>query len=163
MYCQACGAEIQAGLNYCSRCGASVTSPATKEVMVPVDLSSPVRWVSATVGLTFLVGLIIIFTAIGSIAMRGFNNDSVMAIAFFGLMTLGCIELSLIRLLSRLLGVSKERGTLANLVRRSKELKTPQPVQYIQPAPAYTDPLPSVTEHTTRTFSDAYREPRAKG
>jgi hypothetical protein len=163
MYCQTCGTEIQAGLNYCSRCGASVTSPASREVLVPADVASPVRWVSVTVGLTFLIGLTIIFTAISNLAMRGFNNDSVMAIAFVGMATLGCIELSLIRLLSRLLGVAKERGTFAHMFHKSKELKTPQPVQYIQPAPSYTDPLPSVTEHTTRTFSAAYREPRANG
>ena len=162
MYCQACGTEIQTGLNYCSRCGASVNTPAAQEVLVPVDLTSPVRWISATVGLTFIIGLTIIFTAISSLAMRGFNNDAVMAIAIVGMVTLGCIELSLIRLLSRLLGVSKERGTLANVFQRSKQLKTPQPQQYIHPAPSYTDPLPSVTEHTTRTFSAAYREPRVK-
>ncbi|MFL6230596.1 MAG: hypothetical protein ACJ741_17635 [Pyrinomonadaceae bacterium] len=162
MYCQACGTEIQPGLNYCSRCGSSASVPATKEVLVPVDLTSPVRWVSVTVGLTFLAGLVIIFTAIAGLSMRGLNSDNVMAIAFAGMVTLGCIELSLIRLLSRLLGVSKERGTLANVFHRSKQLKTPQPQQYIQPAPTYTDPLPSVTEHTTRTFAAAYREPRAK-
>jgi Na+/pantothenate symporter len=162
MYCQACAAEIQPGISYCSRCGASVSVPTTREVLVPVDLTSPVRWISVTVGLTFLVGLAIIFIALASLASWGFNRDGVMTIAIFGLMTLLGIELSLIRLLSRLLGVSKERGTLGNMFHRSKELKTPQPQHYIQPAPSYTDPLPSVTEHTTRTFSAAYREPRAK-
>jgi hypothetical protein len=163
MYCQACAAEIQPGISYCSRCGASVSVPADREVLVPVDLTSPVRWVSATVGLTFLIGLITIFMALSDFASRGFNKDAVMAIAFIGLMTLFGVELSLIRLLSRLLGVAKERGTLANVLHRQKELRTPQPQQYIQPASPYTDPLPSVTEHTTRTFSAAYREPRAKG
>ncbi|MEA2325631.1 MAG: hypothetical protein QOE68_590 [Thermoanaerobaculia bacterium] len=164
MYCQACGAEIQPGLNYCSRCGASVNSPLTKEVLVPVDLTSPVRWVSATVGLTFLIGLAIIFIALAGLASWGFNKDGVMAIAFFGLLTLFGIELSLIRMLSRMLGVGRE--SLAHtLLKRKKSDEFPasaQPPRYIQPAAAYTDPLPSVTEHTTRTFSAAYREPRAK-
>jgi hypothetical protein len=163
MYCQTCGAEIQPGLNYCNRCGAMVNSAMTKEVVVPVDLTSPVRWISATVGLTFLLGLIIIFAALSGLASWGFNRDGVMAIAFFGLATLFGIDLSLIILLSRLLGVSRERGTLRQLRKhKSKELSTPHPPHYIQPAAAYTDPLPSVTEHTTRTFSSAYREPRAK-
>jgi hypothetical protein len=163
MYCQTCGAEIQPGLNYCNRCGSLVNSSMTRETLVPVDLTSPVRWISATVGLTFLVGLATIFIAVAGLASWGFNNDAAMAIAFFGLTTLGVVEISLIRLLSRLLGVSKERGSLLQLKRhKAKEVGTPQPQQYIQPANAYTDPLASVTEHTTRTFSPAYREPRVK-
>jgi hypothetical protein len=165
MYCQTCAAEIQPGLNYCNRCGALANNSmsAPKEVLVPIDLAGPVRWVSITVGLSFLVGLAIIFIALTGLASWGFNRDGVMAIGFFGLMTLCCVELSLIRLLSRLLGVAKERGTLSSVWHKSKELKTPQAQQqYIPPAArAYTDPLPSVTEHTTRTFAAAYREPRA--
>src|ERR1043166_9460244 len=97
MYCQTCGAEIQPGLNYCNRCGAQVNATATKEVLVPVDLTSPVRWVSATVGLTFLFGLITIFIALTGLASWGFNKDGVMFIAFFSLMMLGLLELSLLR------------------------------------------------------------------
>jgi hypothetical protein len=164
MYCQTCGAEIQPGLNYCNRCGALVNSMgAPKEALVSIDLASPVRWISATVGFSFLIGLIAIFLAIGGLAGSGIKQDSVMFIASVSLVALGCIELSLIRLLSRLLGVAKERGTLASVWHKSKELKASKPQQqYIPPAAkAYTDPLPSVTEHTTRTFAAAYREPRA--
>lgn len=164
MYCQSCGGEIQPGLNYCNRCGALVNSSMSvpHERLVPADIASPVRWISATVGLSFLVGLITIFIAIGGLAGSGMSHDSVMFIAFFGLLTLFGVELSLIRLLSRLIGVSKERGTLAGRLHRAKELKQPKPQAYIPPVTtAYTDPLPSVTEHTTRTFAAAYREPRA--
>jgi hypothetical protein len=35
-----------------------------------------------------------------------------------------------------------------------------QPPRFIQPAAAYVEPPSSVTDHTTRTFSAAYREPR---
>jgi hypothetical protein len=166
MYCQTCGAEIQQGLNYCNRCGAHVNGVlgTTKEALVPIDLASPVRWISATVGFTFLIGLITIFLAIGGLAGAGIKQDSVMFIAFVSLMALGCIELSLIRLLSRLLGVAKDRGALAGVWHRPKELKAAKSQQqYIPPAAkAYTDPLPSVTEHTTRTFAASYRAPRAQ-
>lgn len=161
MYCQTCGAEIQPGLNYCNRCGSLVNSAMTHEVIVPVDLTSPVRWISATIGLSFLIGLTIIFISLAGLVSWGFQRDGVMAIAFFGLMTLGCVELSLIRLLSRLLVVPKERGGLRQLKRkRENEIAAPQS-QFIQPAGNYAAPLTSVTEHTTRTFSPAYREPRA--
>ena len=162
MYCQNCGAEIQPGLNYCNRCGSLVNSAMTHETLVPVDLTGPVRWVSVTVGVTFLVGLSIIFAAIGGIASWGFNKDAVVFIALFGMMTLFGIEISLIRLLSRLLGVTRERGVLRQLKRKhEKEIAAPQP-QYIQPAGAYVAPPTSVTDHTTRTFHPIYKEPHVK-
>jgi hypothetical protein len=161
MYCQTCGAEIQPGLNYCNRCGSLVNGAMTRETLVPVDLTSPVRWISATIGLSFLIGLAIIFIALAGLVSWGFKHDGVVAIAVFGLMTLGCVELSLIRLLSRLLGVAKEGGGLRQLKRKGgKEIAAPTP-HYIQPAANYAAPPTSVTDHTTRTFSSAYREPRA--
>jgi hypothetical protein len=161
MYCQTCGAEIQPGLNYCNRCGSLVNGTMTQETLVPVDLTSPVRWVSVTVGVTFLLGLSIIFAAVGGIASWGFNKDAVVFLALFGMMTLFGVEISLIRLLSRILGVTKERGGLRQLKRKGgKEIAAPPP-QYIQPASNYAAPPTSVTDHTTRTFSPAYREPRA--
>ena len=162
MYCQTCGAEIQPGLNYCNRCGSLVNSAMTRETPAPVDLTSPVRWISATIGLSFLIGLTIIFIALAGLVSWGFYRDGVLGIAFFSLLTLGCVELSLIRMLSRLLGVAKEGGGVRQLKRKgAKEIAAPQP-QYIQPASPYAERPPSVTEHTTRTFSAAYREPRVK-
>ena len=160
MFCQACGAEIQSGLNYCSRCGSMVSGTTAREV-VQVDLTTPVRWVSATVGLTFLVGLATILIAIAGLASWGFQRDGVMFIAFFAFVTLLGVEVSLIRLLSRMLGVQKEGNWLTRMRKPAPREVVAKPQQYIQPAAAYTDPLPSVTEHTTRTFSPAYREPRA--
>jgi hypothetical protein len=163
MYCQTCGAEIQPGLNYCNRCGASVNSPATQEVLVPVDLTSPVRWISVTVGVTFIIGFISIFFAIAGIASWGFNKDAVVFIALFGMMTLLGVELSLIRMLSRMLGVGRESRAHRMLKKRMKadELgAAAQSPRFIQPAAAYVEPPSSVTDHTTRTFSAAYREPR---
>lgn len=163
MYCQTCGAEIQPGLNYCNRCGALVNSPATKEALVPVDIASPVRWVSVTVGLSFLIGITIIFMALDDFASRGLNKDAMVFIALFGMTTLFGIEISLIRMLSRLLNVRRE-GIAHRLIKKGKanELSAPaQQPRFIQPnATAYAEPSSSVTDHTTRTFSAAYREPR---
>ncbi|HEX8160458.1 MAG TPA: zinc ribbon domain-containing protein [Pyrinomonadaceae bacterium] len=160
MYCQTCGAETQPGLNYCNRCGSPVSAATAHEVVVPVDLTSPVRWVSATIGLSFLIGLTIIFITIAQLAASGFQRDGVMAIACISLIMLGVVEISLIRLLARVLGVDREGGPPRQLKRkRGKEIAAPQP-QYIQPAANYAAPPTSVTEHTTRTFSPAFREPR---
>jgi hypothetical protein len=161
MYCQTCAAEIQPGLNYCNYCGSPVSTATAHEVVVPADLTSPVRWVSATIGLSFLIGLTIIFVSVTQLASSGFQRDGVMAIACISLVMLGVVEISLIRLLARVLGVGREGDSLRQLKRkRGKEIAAPQP-QYIQPVGNYAASPTSVTEHTTRTFSPAYREPRA--
>lgn len=164
MYCQSCGGEIQPGINYCNRCGASVSSAEVKEVPVPLDLATPVRWIASSVCLMFLAGLAIIFISLSGLLSWGLSRDAVMVIAFFSLATLLGIELSLIHLLSRLLGAAKESRPLTQL----KQAKTrgPQhqaaPPQLIPPATdLYAGFAPSVTEHTTRAFDPAYRAPRA--
>lgn len=158
MFCQACGAEIQPGLNYCSRCGSMAGGSLTKEVVMPVDLATPVRWVSATVGLTFLFGLATILIAVTGLASWGFQRDGVMAIAFFAFVTLLGVEVSLIRLLSRMLGVQGQGHWLHRPKKTEAKETGIKPQHFIQPATAYTDPLPSVTEHTTRTLGATHRE-----
>ena len=67
MYCQSCGTEIQHGLNYCNRCGAQVVSLAAAQdervVYAPADVSGPLRWLAATICLTMILGLVVLFTA----------------------------------------------------------------------------------------------------
>ena len=162
MYCQSCGAEIQPGLNYCSRCGAAVSAPpAPREAPASIDLGSPTRWLAATICLTMLIGFGMLILTLVALADLGIRGEPLVAITFFGLLAIFCTEFMLIRMMSRLLLSAKEEGRFFGSKRAGKkELKPPAPQGFIQP-PAYADPLGSVTEHTTRTFSPTYKEPRA--
>ena len=160
MYCQTCGAECQPGLNYCNRCGTAVSAPVVKQELVPVDIRSPVRVLGVTVTLTTLIGLTILFIGLAGLASWGVHPDNITALGITGLFVLLGIDFSLIRLLSRVLGVAPQRRQLSLPFTRNsatKELYAPPQ----QRMPTLAEGVPSVTEHTTRTFTPAYREPRS--
>ena len=165
MYCQSCGTEVQPGLNYCNRCGAQVVSlaasPAERVLFVPGDVTGPVRWLAATICATLILGFIVLFTAIAHLAGRGVHADPLVVIAGLGLIGIFVTELSLIRLMSRLIFEGRAQAQLA--AARSAgapDLRPAAAQQLAQPA-VTTGPMHSVTDHTTRTLGHAYREPRA--
>jgi hypothetical protein len=159
MFCQTCGAECQPGLNFCNRCGTPVnTAMSVRQEFVPVDLRSPVRTLGVTICLTTIIGLMIIFIGLAGLASWNIKPDAIAAIGIISLLSLLGIEASLIRLMSRLLGATPEKRRLTLPFTKqtaTKELYAPP--QY---APTLPEGRPSVTEHTTRTFTPVYREPR---
>ena len=165
MYCQTCAAEIQPGLNYCNRCGAVVNaSLSNRQETALVDITSPVRTLGATVALTTLMGLTIIFIALDNFSSKGLPPELLGMICAAGFFLILVIDVLLIRILSRIVQLPVATPSLQTQAKHHepKELHTPQAQTYM-PASA-TDPLPaaSVTEHTTRTFHPAYKEPRVK-
>jgi hypothetical protein len=165
MYCQNCGTEIQPGLNYCNRCGAQVTSLTASEgehvVLVPADVTGPVRWVAATIFLTLISGMIVLFSTIAHLAGRGVTAAPLVVIAGLGLTGIFVIELSLIRILSRLLFEAREQGQLAAPGKSKANDLRPAAAQRLAQPSVTTGPIHSVTDHTTRALGHAYREPRA--
>lgn len=167
MYCQSCGTENQTGLNYCNRCGAQVyATPTPRDAVAavaapPVDLGGPMRWLAATTCLTLLIGFGMLLLTLIGLANMGIRGEPLVAITFFGFAAIFGTEFMLIRMMSRLLLTAKEGGRFFGPKKSGrKELPHPAPQAFIQ-SPAYTDPLGSVTEHTTRTFTPSYKEPRA--
>ncbi|HLL75003.1 MAG TPA: hypothetical protein VK421_07030 [Pyrinomonadaceae bacterium] len=165
MYCQSCGTEIQPGLNYCNRCGAQVTGLAQAEdervVFLPTDLTSPVRWIAATICLTMILGFVILFTAIGGLARSGVPTDPLVIIAGLGLTGIFVTELTLIRMMSRLLFEAREQGRLPAAKKSKAGGLRPAPARQLAEPALTTGPVHSVTDHTTRTLGRAYREPLA--
>ncbi|HLL14573.1 MAG TPA: zinc ribbon domain-containing protein [Pyrinomonadaceae bacterium] len=169
MYCQTCGTEIQTGLNYCNRCGAAVgsslSSPANRAETTVVDIKGPVRTIGATITLVTLLGLSILFFALGGLAsaVRPLPADLLGVLSVVGLLMILIIDVMLIRILSRLVQLPVAPALPTQTKRsESRELHPPAAQTYM---PASTDPLPvsSVTDHTTRTFHPSYKEPRANG
>ena len=154
MYCPTCGNEITVELKYCNRCGANLTLPATSAPMVlaPVKLTVP----TIVLGITILGGLGMIFGAATEFARRDLHPAAIVwMVLFSAAMLFGCVGL-MIRFLTKMMTLGRE---------------LPPP----QPRPAFTDrpsvphlpprmePVPSVTENTTRTFTPVYREPVDRG
>jgi hypothetical protein len=149
MYCPTCGSEITVELKYCNRCGANLSLPASNLptlVTTPVSLTAP----TIEIGLTIILGLGIIFGGVTTLARLHVHPAAITWIFLFSMATLfGCSAL-LIRFWSKMIG--------AQQVSMSRQPQVPVESRAPQQLPPRFEPVPSVTEHTTRTFSPVYRE-----
>ena len=155
MYCPTCGNEITVELKYCNRCGANLMLPAMSAptVMAPVKLGLP----SIVLGATILGGLGIIFGGATEFAKLGVHPAAIVWMVLFSAAALfGCAGL-MIRFFTRMLTLQREIPAA----------QPPRPVmndrQTMHHLPPRMEPVPSVTENTTRTFSPIYREPADRG
>jgi hypothetical protein len=152
MYCPSCGNEITVELKYCSRCGANLTliPPSYPAPMTaPVKLTVPM----VVLGLTITGGLGIIFGGVTELARLQVHPAAITWMVIFSMATLfGCTAL-ILRFWSKMLSFNREVYQPPKNVRPAVQV----PVQQ-QHLPPRFEPVPSVTEHTTRTFSRAYRE-----
>lgn len=154
MYCPSCGNEISVELKYCNRCGANLTVPtASFAPAEPVKLTVP----SIVMGLTVVIGLGIIFGGATSFANVGIHPAAIVWIVLFSSATLfGCMAL-MIRFWTKLASLQRETTSFQPM--RSAFVERP-PAQQLPPR---MEPVGSVTENTTRTFSPIYREPSDRG
>ena len=154
MYCPTCGNEITVELKYCNRCGANLTLPATSAPMVlaPPRLAVP----TIVLGITILGGLGMIFGAATEFARRDLHPAAIVWMVLFSAATLfGCVGL-LIRFLTKMMTLGRELAP-----------PPPRPAFSDRPTvphlPPRMEPVPSVTENTTRTFTPVYRESADRG
>ena len=154
MYCPSCGSEITVELKYCNRCGANlaltpVSYPVQMAVAAPVKLTLP----TLVLGLTITGGLGIIFGGVTELARLQVHPAAITWMVIFSMATLfGCTAL-ILRFWSKMFSFNREAYPHPNNVRPPVQIPVPQ-----QHLPPRFEPVPSVTEHTTRTFSRAYRE-----
>lgn len=148
MYCSACGSQITPSLSYCNRCGASLKerpdSPETKTIAA--FLTAII--IIALAGLGLMLG--------GAMALRNeanFGGEIIgpfMAMVFILVLI---VEVYLCRMLAKASG-SRQRQPQLDLPPPQNELSGAQPR-------GLPEPIPSVTENTTRTLQ--YQEsPRFK-
>jgi hypothetical protein len=155
-YCPSCGTEISVELKYCNRCGANLSGmPATYPVptVKPIKLGLP----AVVLGLTVTIGLGIIFSTAREFAEIHVHPAAITWMVIFGLATLfGCSAL-ILRFWLKVLSLNREVYHSQNQFRPPMQM----PAQLQGARQQFTprlEPVPSVTEHTTRTVSQAYRE-----
>ena len=155
MYCQSCGNEITVELKYCNRCGANLL-----QELEPMPLSyPPVKLTGPTLvlGLTVVCGLGIIFGGANLVAERGINATALTWIILFSMATLfGCTAL-MIQFWSKIISFNRDSQQVQTRKSRKALKQPPQTVSQTQ-LPPRLEPVSSVTEHTTRTFSPVYRD-----
>lgn len=155
-YCPTCGNEITVDLKYCNRCGANLTLPTynSPTMIAPVKLTLP----SIALGITIMGSLGIIFGGATEFARQGLHPAAIVWMVLFCSATLfGCVGL-MIRFWTKLLTMQREISSAAPPASIGGERPSRQHLP-----PPRVEPVPSVTEHTTRTFSPVYREPADRG
>lgn len=150
MYCPSCGTEVTKELNYCNRCGANLNPPmnVSEQPVRVVSMNGPV-WAMA---LMVVIGLGIIFGSVSGLARINVHPAALTWIALGGLgMILGVVSLFL-RHWSHLSGASQQTERPARPKRPAKSESRPA-----QLPPSRIEPVPSVTENTTRTLDPVER------
>jgi hypothetical protein len=157
MYCPSCGAESALELNYCNRCGANMASSiAPAREIVPISLTKPAVAIGLTTLLFTLGGFAVLVVGAINLALVLKNPAPIIPLVMFGMITILVSDIMLIRLLSRIIRASLDAKPIAQL---------PKPA--VKDLPRQLNPrldsIPSVTEHTTRTFTPAFKEPPDRG
>ena len=152
MYCPTCGQETPQELNYCNRCGANLNPVIAQERS---SGTAAVIILSLVIALLTLFGMVAIMEGLGELKRNGFSEGIMGMFMFFSFVITGTIDVLLVRQLSHLLNANRQPGRpLQSRQSATRELNSPRQ------AGALGEPVPSVTEHTTRTFEPSYREPR---
>ena len=155
MYCSSCGVAATPGLSYCNYCGAKLSAAKDENVVKSSEIKPEL--VVAAMVVVFVFGLVAITMLIGVMKSElVLNTGQILAFAMLSFLIMLSLEGVFIRLLfRRKRGAEEARDTVLVKGQATKELDAAQ-------ARALPEPLPSVTEHTTRAFDSTYPERRSK-
>ncbi len=157
MYCSSCGAAVTRGLSYCNHCGARL-SGGQADVTARRAEALPESLVWAMVSV-FVVGM---GTTIGLMAMLkqllDLGQGIVIAFGLLGFALMIAVESVFIYLLLSRRGSGAKEAVEGerDAGRETKELDAAREARTLP------EPVPSVTEQTTRTFEPIYVERKAK-
>ena len=146
MVCANCGTPRTQELSYCNRCGADL-----RERREP-DNTAAIRAVLTAITTLGLVGLAIML--MGAVVLRkkaNLDQELIGVFMMFTFLIVSFTEFMLVRNLSKLTSWQESKKYLPPPQTPTNELRLPA-------ASTLGEPLPSVTENTTRTLDYARRE-----
>jgi len=118
------------------------------QIVRPVSLTAP----TIAIALMVVIGLGIIFASISDLARKDINPAALTWMVISGLAMITGVVALVLRQWTNLIGATKEKERI---------LPRKKPAEF-EPAalpPLRSEPIQSVTDHTTRTFDPAYRKP----
>ena len=153
MYCSSCGVAVTQGVSYCNYCGEKLTAAKSESIIKEVR---PETLVGAMV-FTFVFGLGAITVLMGVMkAVLHLELGQILAFTLMSFLIMLSLEGVFIRLLLRRKRGAEEAGDTVTLKGpATREL-------YAAQARVLPEPVPSVTEHTTRAFDPIYSERTSK-
>ena len=150
MYCPSCGVPVAQGLSYCNYCGAKLTGEKGDNAIK----SSEVKPESLVWGMVAVLvfGFVAIVFLMMAMKMVGLNVGQILAFTIVSFLIMLLVEGVFIwQLLRRKRGAEETGDTVLSKEQARKELEAAQ-------ARVLPEAMPSVTEHTTRSFEPIYRE-----
>ena len=145
MYCANCGMQLVQGLSYCNRCGFSLRERTESH-------NAPIAQITAFLTAMVVLGVIGLGIMLGgALALRTEAGLSQQLIAIFMLFTfllVSTTEFMLFRNLSKLMSAKERQEHRSLAPPMHQDLRLPQ-------ASHLGEPVPSVTENTTRTLEYA--------
>lgn len=151
MYCSTCGVAVAQDLSYCNYCGAKVNGEKADRVSKSSEVN-PQFLLSSMIAL-FVFGLVAITMLIGVMkAVIRLEAGQILGFAALSFLIMLLLEgLCLWFLLRRHRGAKETGATALEKEKTTKELDAAR-------ERLLTEPVPSVTDHTTRTLEPVYRE-----
>ncbi len=151
MYCASCGRAVGADLTYCNHCGARLGSAKAEEINKTPEWSPDDSLIWAIVSV-FIVGLGCLIGLMAVMKDYAFTQGTILAFCSMIFLMLIAVEAVFISMLWRR-RAGKRGDDSEKLGGRATQQLGPARQQ------ALPEPLPSITEHTTRTFEPVISEP----
>jgi hypothetical protein len=154
MYCSSCGAVVAQGLSYCNRCGAKLNDVKGESIVQSREVRPEfLVWAMVAVMVFGFVGIVFLMMAM---KMVGLTVGQILAFTIVSFLIMLLVEGVFIwKFLRRTRGADEIIDTSLSKEQATKELDAAQ-------ARVLPDPIPSVTEHTTRTFEPIYSERKSE-
>ena len=155
MYCSSCGVAVAQGLSYCNYCGAKLDGVKGDNVIKSSEMKR--EFLVFAMLAVFVFGLVAITVLMGVMkAVLDLNVGLIVAFTLLSFLVMLLVEGVCIRLLFHRNRGAEGSGAIAlSKGQATKELDAAQ-------ARVLPEPVPSVTEHTTRAFEPIYNERTAK-
>ena len=154
MYCPSCGAAVAQGLSYCNYCGAKL-SGAKGDSLIKSSEVKPGSLVWGMVAV-LVFGFVAITFLMMAMKMVGLNVGQILAFTILSFLIMLLVEGVIIwQLLRRKRGAEETGDTALSKEQATKELD-------VAKARVLPEAMPSVTEHTTRSFEPIYSERKSK-
>jgi len=148
MYCSSCGGVVARGLSYCNHCGTRFNTSESLEKTRGVRPDLLVTWSVAT----FIFGTAVITMLMGVMrVILGLSVELVLVFSAVPFLLMLILEAVFIRLLLGNRATSETSHRTLAKQQETNELDVAR-------ARVLPEPIPSVTEHTTRAFAPVYRD-----
>ena len=155
MYCSSCGVAVAQGLSYCNYCGAKLGGVKDERVIKTSEVKPETLIAAMVFVFVFGLGAITVLMGVMKAVLR-LEVGQILAFTLLSFLIMLLIEGVCLRLLFRRKPGSEE--AVDNVQLKGQATKELDPAQ----TRVLPEPVPSVTEETTRAFEPLYNERTSK-